>query len=265
MRRINILAGGFIGLLSVASAINAAVISSPNFSIGLGYAQPANNVGGVWDNSETATVNTPTTQGDFSLSLAATGPIYIGRGAKFTNRVLVDGDNNARAAWINDGGVSPISVFNAPVTASYNGAAPGDAAATPNYQLQVVITSVSIHAGSEVGSTTLGFAETTASHTQTQTPVALTGTPGSGYQLASSYSKVTWDPADYATSLANLNDAFVRTFGIPSPYAAGSDPRYIDGLEITGHVELIYDAVPEPASMALVALGGLCMRRRRFH
>jgi hypothetical protein len=263
MKGAAIAAGSFAGAVSIATAINAAVVTSPDFSIGLGYAQPANNVGGVWDNSETAGVNTPTTQGDFSLSFAATGPIYIGRGAKFTNRVLVDGDLNSRAAWINDGGTSGISVFNAPVTASYNGAAPVDASATPNYQLQVVITSISVYAGSEVGSTTLGFSETTAGHAQAQTPVALTGTPGSGYQFASSYSKVTWDPADYAASLANLNDSFARTFGIPSPYSAGSDPRYIDGLEITGHVELIYDAVPEPSSIALLALSGLFVRRRR--
>jgi hypothetical protein len=262
MRHAKLLTGSIIGIASVATSANAAVVTSTDFSIGYGFAASA-----TWNTSETAGANTAIA-GPFTLAIAPVSNNYEGPGATFPGRVLTSGvapASNFSAAG-NDGGGGPHPAFRVPITASYNGAAPGDASGTPNYQIQIEITSIGIYAGVNNGTggsdQPLSFTETTPLHGNTSpaTSVANSGNYVVGVtRPAANYTHVTWDPSDYSTSLANLNDTFTRTFSTDAP---SSHVVFLDGLEITGRVHLIYDAVPEPSSLALLGLGGLFIRRR---
>jgi hypothetical protein len=100
----------------------------------------------------------------------------------------------------------------------------------------------------------MAWSETTAGHQVDQewTQVAT----NNNFGVASGFQKVAWNPEDYSVSLANVNDSATRTFGIRWA-TSGTDYRYGDGLEISGRVNLVYDAatVPEPASVVLLASG----------
>lgn len=246
----------------MAAGAQGAQITSTDFSIGYGYAASA-----TWDTSETTAANTAIT-GPFTLTIAPHSFNYEGPGATFPNRVLTNGTvgvNNWSAAG-NDGTVN--GAFKVDVTANYNGAAPGDAGGTPNYQIQVEITSIGIYAGVNNGTggpaLPLSFTETTDLHgnSSSATSVANSGAYVSGVTRPSAnYTHLAWDPSDYGTSLGSLNDTFTRTFSTDAP---SSHIVFLDGLEITGKVHLIYDAaVPEPASLSMLGLVGLLGLRRR--
>lgn len=263
MSRSTLFLAGVIGSSLMTAGAQGAQITSTDFSIGYGFA-----ASGTWDTSETAGSNTAIS-GPFTLSIAPVSNNYEGPGATFPGRVLTNGTvgvNNFSAAG-NDGGGGAHPAFRVPITANYNGAAPGDASGTPNYQIQIEITSIGIYAGVNTGAggpaQNLSFTETTPSHGDTSpaTSVANSGAYAVGVtRPAANYTHLSWDPSDYATSLANLNDTFTRTFSTDAP---SSHIIFLDGLEISGRVHLIYDAVPEPASIALLGLGGLFIQRRR--
>lgn len=249
---------GCAATLLVVQEINAAQITSANFSFGYGH------VVSEWNDSETSSVNTSTSQGNFVFAPAPNGPRYRGIGPTFINRVLGNGDSESFVGAAYDG----QRLFSVPITANYTGAAPGDASGTPNYQLQIEITSVSIYGGSEDAAvTTMALRETTAGHAQTQpTPVTVPVTSFGAGSSITAYAQAVWNPGDYSTSLASLNDSFTRTFGVVIVVPNGQyDPHYIDGLEVTGRVHLIYDAIPEPASLSLLALVAPALLTRRRH
>jgi MYXO-CTERM domain-containing protein len=54
----------------------------------------------------------------------------------------------------------------------------------------------------------------------------------------------------------------VTTYGIPW-YPAGTDPSLIVGLNPTIVQQFVVQAVPTPAAVALLGLGGLVATRRR--
>jgi hypothetical protein len=221
------------------SLSRANVLSSAPFSLGYGFSgDPAS----TWNVSETASVNTPTTQGNFTFVPAPVGDRFSGDGPTFINRVLGDGH---LGTGVNVSGFI-TSAFALPVTARYTGPAPTNALPTPNYRLQIDITQVSVYAGEHPSSSVdipFQWNETTATHTQSSPQTTLI--VSKDYNEHKGYQQVVWNPDDYAVPLSGLNDSFTRTFDITAMDNIG-DLRYMDGLEIEGTVSLIYDGVGIP-------------------
>jgi hypothetical protein len=236
-------------VLVVVRAANGASIVSAPFSLGFGYSASQ-----VFDTTETAAANTPTTIGAFSFNAAPVSDRWSSHGVTFVNRVLADGPPDGDYSANID-----TPAFTLPVTAKYNGPAPSDASATPNYQLRLELSEVSIYAGAYPSSSlqSLAWDEVTPGHLATSSSVAL---PNGDWASASAYTQVAWDPGDYNLPLAGLNGAVTRTFDI----LGGNGLRYGDGIELVGSVSLIYDAVPEPTSFGFVGLAAALTVLRRW-
>jgi hypothetical protein len=93
----------------------------------------------------------------------------------------------------------------------------------------------------------MDWSETTPGNAATSPSITLITT--SNFNEAASYTQLVWDPADVDQPLAGLNNAFTRTFDI----LGAGDLRFVDGIEVEGQVSLVYNAVPEPASLALTS------------
>lgn len=250
------LAGGLLVALLAASAVQAdlmKMIASSDFCFAYGATEGAGN---PWTTTENTATNSPTTQGDFSMSAApsSTGP-WSGRGVIFTNRTMGQGDGTTgRSAWAGDFAALPI-------TGSYNGLAPADVDPTnPDYKLNLEITGISIYGhhyttGSSASSS-MAWSEVTVSHESTMSPsVSLPtsdNTSKDRWNDPAYYAKVAWDPGDWFAPLASLNSSSVRSFDILG--GGPNDYRLLDGLEISGRVILSYNAVPEPSMLAIMAV-----------
>jgi hypothetical protein len=242
--------------LLVVSAAQAGMIASADFTFAYGATEGSGN---VWSTTENTATNSPTTQGDFTLSPAPYSEVWSGAGPIFTNRTLGQGGSSDRSSYI--GGI-----FTLPITGSYNGAAPADVdTSNPGYTLKLEVTNLSIWSLWDSGDgctapSNLAWSDVTAGHAATMSPAvdlhAYNG--GSLAERARTmdpayYTQVAWDPDDYSTSLGGRNDSFVRSFGFLGGGAA--DYRLIDGLEISGRVVLEYNSVPEPSTLALLMVG----------
>ena len=244
-----------VALAGAATAVQAAVVTSADFSMGYGayLGLP------IWTTDETAAVNTPTTQGNFTFAPAPTGKRGGGFGPKFVNRILstgVDGDNQCAVSF-------GTEHFTVPIVASYNGPAPIDVdPINPGYKLEIEITNISVWAAAYLGySTSAKWDETTSGHTASSPAITLIET-NEGYNVEK-YRQLAWDPDDYETSLGSLNSSFTRMFKI-IPVVSGSDFRMVDGVEVMGRVHLVYNLIPEPMTVAFLAVGGfLAMLRPR--
>jgi hypothetical protein len=142
-------------MLMFSSIAGAGVTQSSPFYFAYGM------TGGGWDTSETASVNTPTVQGDFQMVPTVTGSAMTAYGPTFVDAVLADGGNGDM--------VAVGSSFNVELTGSYSSAvsSPSDF-----YSVSLDIDDISIY-GAIIGgdgSTTTGasmfFSETTAGHEQ---------------------------------------------------------------------------------------------------
>lgn len=259
MTRSVIVAGGLLAAILPASNTIASQITSSDFSIGYGYSSP-----GSWNTSETTGANIDIS-GPFSLDIVPHAYNYVGSGITFPGRVPTNGGAGMLSGAANNGNVG--GVFNVPISASYTGPAPVDAAPVPNYRLVIEITSISVYAGANESSLSLAFNETTPGHAQVQGAGISLIDSGNDFSTAqgtvASYTKLSWDPADYENSIVGVNDPSQRVFSTDAP---SSHVVFLDGLEITGRVHLYYDAVPEPGAMAMLgtlAIGLLARRQRR--
>jgi|GEM_PF-3634972 len=262
-KKTHFIINGFIGLLALftlAASSQAAAIISSDFTFGYG-ATAGNPI--TWTTTETSSSNSATTQGDFTFAPTLQGAFFSSNGPKVTvsgsNRTLVDGDSDRSGGSDN---------FASTISGSYTGPTPGDAAPTPNYQLSIIIDSVSIWGVSfndESGNKTLGFGETTVGHTATSSTITLNNDSSSfllnkaQFTDDPNYSQLVWDPTDYSVAGTSTS----RSFNLVS-----DSNRVIDLFEVIGHVELTYDAIPEPKSITLLLAGGLALillpRGRRF-
>lgn len=210
-------------------------LSSSEFSLGFG-AQDNSSSTDVFNDVETASVNTPTTQGNFTFAPTVIGGRSGGVGCTFLNRVLANGADGDVSAAVSRSG--PVN-FTVSIAASYNGSAPAHAVST-DYNLGIEITRISVWAAASTGySTSAAWDETTPGHAVTSPSTALIETADA--HRTASYTQLTWDPDDYGLSPASLNASCTRTFAI-LPVVEGDDYRYLDGVEIEGRVHLIYDA-----------------------
>ena len=222
---------------------------SADFSFGFGATDPLRDQN-AWTTNETSIANTPTTQGDFSFSPALpTSNRFDGSGLLFPFRVITDASADPASTTSGQTGADPSAGFpnglTVPITASYNGPVPADASGTPDFKLMIEITSISIWGGHHSQSSTpptLAWEEVTAGHAQTSPAVTLPPgtTAGLDRKTLSNYAQLVWDPDDFATPLAGLNDSFTRTFGIVDRLTLG-DLRFADGIEVEGRVHLIYN------------------------
>lgn len=228
------------------SAVEAAVLTSANFTIGYGYTGATRN---GWTTTESSSVNSPTTQGSFTFSPTVLGEIWGGSGPTFPNLVLSNGTTDR---------VGDTKNFSVVISGSWTGATPADAAPSPNYQISIVITNLSIWGVTSTAAggsaTPLAFGETTSGHTATSSSISLNNLPNtaSSFTTASNYKQLVWNPDDYSVS----GTSTTRSFNI----VAGDQERAIDGFQVNGYVLITYTAVPEPGSLATALVGlGLCV------
>jgi hypothetical protein len=233
---------GLLVWLVMAPAFAAASVTntSANFSIGLGY-----TISLTWNDSETSAANTPTTIGNFTFQPSVTSGKDSNTGPTFTNRVYAAGNQDYSAV----AGLG-TTLFTNTVTASWNGGVPADADATnPNFRLALNITSVRLYMLLYDGSgNNFGFSETTPGH-ETNSPSFTLGfhsADPSGNTRP--YTDIAWTPPSYVVPGTN----FTRTFMLYSP---NLNDLQLDGYEVFGNVQLIYD-VPEPSAVALLAVSG---------
>jgi hypothetical protein len=242
---------GMVAGLATAASVSAATISTP-FSVGYGY--QGNATANSWNTSETSSSNT-LPSGDFSLSIAMDGTQTSPTGPSFVDRHLGTGTAGQGPAGTQSG--NPTN-FLATLIANYTGT-PADAdPINPNYQIEIDITQISVYGTSQTTARTqtLNFNETTTGNTQSQAPVTIAA--GTSYAYYGPYTQVVWDPADFQSPITAGPQ--IRTFTLTRT----ADPIYIDGFEVIGNVVVTYNAaVPEPASLGLMAAAGLLTLRRR--
>ncbi len=242
------LAAACVALLLAASPSQAAQTTSADFSFGFGATNPVRDEN-AWSTWETSSVNTPSVQGDFSLSPALpTSNRFDGSGPLFHSRVITDASADPASTTSAQTGADPSHGFpnglTVPITASYNGPVPADASGTPDFKLMIEITSISIWGGLHSAGTITNMAweDVTPGHAQTSPAVTLPPgtTAGLDRKTLSNYAQLVWDPDDFETPLTGLNDSFTRTFGIVDRLTPG-DLRFTDGVEVEGRVHLIYN------------------------
>lgn len=217
---------------------NATQIVSSDFSIGIGYTHFRG-----WDTFETDAVNTPSTQGEFTFSPSVSGIEGTGGGWLFPNRVPTATAMNGGFGYDD-----PANPWGMTLNASYNGVAQSGGTLT------VTITSMSIY-GSDwgTGAATMWFDETTAGNVSSS--AAATIPVYTVHTDPSCCVKLIWNPG----ALQVDGETATRSFGIDYANTA-YNLLFVDGFEIFGNVT--YEYIPEPATMILLSLGGLFIRKR---
>ncbi len=239
-----------LAALAVSSASAETIISSQPFSIGYGATA---TTGVSFTTNETASANTPTTQGDFRFIPSISGVFFSSAGATFPNRVLGNGGSSS--------GVNAESAsFGLSITGTYTGAVPDGY--TPSIRLNISNLLVRGIGYNVFGATTVRWTETTSGASQSSAPVSLVLALGTAQQLAtaSDFRSISWDPTDFYTDNSRSQ---TRTFTLPTTTAGGQNNAGLDGLEIFGTVDVVL--VPEPATTLLLGSGlvGLWLGRRR--
>ena len=256
--------GGLLVLLATTATATTLITitnTSPSFSLGYGRQITFGNT--PWTTSESTGVNTPPgspqagasvdgnwTFGNFKFSNIVNSTIFSGAGPQFPNRVLSDGPNAVSGesiTWTNT------------ISVTWTDGTPGVVPEIPtNARVRLNITQLSVYAvaccGLTGANTNLMFSEITLGHETNSPSLTLNAVDFGGLNTASNYKQLVWDPVDFTVSGTNLTRTFVLT---------GDADFAVDGFEIIGNAQFIYD-VPEPASGILFA-SAICLlwRRRR--
>lgn len=235
----NVFTATMVGVLSVGGAAQAVTITSGDFSIGQGYVAESG-----WSDSEITNNVAPTAS--FSLEVTPSSRKFSDGGPTFIDRALGTGGPTFGSGDSID--------FTATLAASYIDVLPPGAI---NVQTVLFIDSISIYGGAHPafpGDARLQWTETTVGNMESASPVLLI--TSSDFSEPSSYTLVSWDPDD--SGAVSSGTAVTRTFAL-----IADQERYLDGFEVTGHIETSFDLVPEPGSLLGLGLGALALRRSR--
>ena len=243
--RMRVILGAAAVLLSPRAPAATVTTVSDEFSLGYGFST-------YWNTLEIVSpgVNTPTMIGHFAFVPAVNSSNASLTGPTFPDRVLTDGSLNGCGAAVD---------FIVSIAGTYNGPTPWNAAPNPNYQLKVVIDSISVCATPTVENSTVwvNWQETTAGHTASGPGLEVWRPYVAPINQAWGYRHLSWSPPSYDVA----GTSAVRTFGLAS--SNNSLPSWVlDGFQVTGHVELTYD-VPACATVALAGIGLLSSLRRK--
>jgi len=255
MKPIAIAISSGMALALTFTSAKAATVVSDNFYIAQGFAPTGNPNQGVFDTTETSGVNV-SPGANFTLNASVIAQTLSTTGFTFVNGVMGGYSGSSFSSYSS-------SVFSVMLDAAYVGPTPLDAAASPDYKLQLNITSISIWAASfspQGESSTLGWTETTAGNAQTQTQVSIETNPGPNWLYLTNYVNLAWTPGGFQST----GEDQLRTFGlaqsIPENFA-------LEGFQVSGNIVLTYTAVPEPATTGLLlvaaSLGVVVFRSRR--
>jgi len=208
-------------------------LESLAFSSGYGYAIDAVDPNTAKWKLEASGLNTPTTQGDFTVTQQfASQPLFSSYGPLFTNRALENGP-------VGGNGKSALSTSLAiTVNAIWSGSVPN----TANHRIALVIDSISVHGVKWIGSSPTGpiiglkIVETTRSPAVSSsfTNLQNTGNPLSNLGDKLKYTKVSWDPDDYYVDGTSTSRTFTVTASDGSAIA-------LDGVEIDARVVIGFD------------------------
>ncbi len=165
-------------------------IASSNFTFAIGADVESDTE--VWSEAENPG-NSPHTQDVFTFSPNTVGDNFSRTGPTFLGATLADSlEAGDQQAWL-DRDMGIVTPTTLDIVGSYDGLAPGNAAAVPDYRLEIVIDNLSIYVGAYDGdSATLSIGETTAGHAGSSSATALIVSTAFG--LASSYTLVAWNP-----------------------------------------------------------------------
>lgn len=200
---------------------------------------------GAFNTSETSGVNiSPGSNFIFNVSIAADA--LSTTGFTFVDAVMGGYGVDSFSTVSN-------STFAVTLDASYVGPTPLDAAAIPDYKLQLNITSISIWAASfapQGESRTLGWTETTAGNTQAQTQVSIETNPGPNWLTLADYVNLIWTPDGFQSNGEDQTRTFGLAQSVPTSFA-------LEGFQVSGNIVLTYTAVPEPATTGLILVAGV--------
>ncbi len=215
---------------AVKPTVRKTIVST--FSKGYGWK------GNSWNTSETASANTdPTANFQLSIGFGSPGSVtFSNTGPTFANRVL--GHVSASGT---DYQCSYPAGFVATVSGGYVGTIPADAAGNPNYKIRIIVDSISMYSAPSTPSATqtLALSETTSGHTQAQTPQYVTTT--GNFLTVTNWAKFAWNPSDYLSPIGILRQTQSRAFTLTE---SAITALAIDGFEVSGQIELSYDAEP---------------------
>lgn len=235
---------GVLCALALVSG-HAATITSDSFYIAQGFAPTGVPNVGAFDTSETSAVNV-SPGADFTLNASVIAQTLSTTGFTFVDAVLGGYSGSSYSSFSS-------SAFSVTLDAAYVGATPLDAAAIPDYKLQLNITSISIYAASfsdQGVSSALGWTETTAGNAQAQSQVSIETNPDPNWLYLSNYVNLAWAPDGFQSAGADQTRTFGLAQSIPNNFA-------LDGFVVTGNIVLTYTAVPEPATLGLLVTSAL--------
>ena len=257
---------GLLALLASAAPAPAVyTVTNTSSSFSLGYGEIGNlGFWHAWRTDESSGVNTPSgapqaggslngtwSFGNFAFSNIVGSVSFSGAGPQFPNRVLTDGPNKVSGetfSWTNT------------IAVTWTDGTPGVVPEIPtNARVRINITQLSIYAvacceGFTAANTNLMFSEITLGHETNSPPLTLNAVGFTEINTAANYKQLVWDVPDYTVSGTSLTRTFVLT---------GDNDFAVDGFEILGNAQFIYD-VPEPTSLALLLSGvGVLLWRRR--
>lgn len=236
--KINLISRCCLLLLLGGQTLVAGKIVSEHFSASVGYGPTGYTSEGVpidvgWHHDEPQSDNADSK--NFKIEVAVTSSGLSRTGPGFTGGALTEVTGGGHCAMTTD--------FQVAVTASYLGNLPADAKADPRMRIRIHIEKISIYAAAlqEAEDPKLWFVEATDNHSQEQ---AAQEYPSTGFILQENYTPLEWQPPSFLSPVGQTVQR--RFFTLGQSASNGNDTPFfaIDGLQVSGTVEVVYESKP---------------------